>query len=179
MEQQRSTIEDLFIGTWVLVTNGPARFFGRVHKLDLRDLPKSETKEVQVETVLFSKIISFKPTFDFFAPLRPVMMRGADGRPQTDANGNPVMSMARDPLCTGRDFSNRPQVTHLVNGPGITFDFFCQMEDEDRKTYQSFIEAVAKSRYNLEPSAIHTPDSREVAAITRQHGLTEKHGNNG
>jgi hypothetical protein len=181
MEEQREhdvhESENNDKGTWVVVTVGTTRFIGRVHMLDFKEPEvKHSERQFPVADVVKASDIAFKPTLDFFAPIKPRMVTGADGKPVME-NGSPKMGYARDPVCVSRDFSSRPQVTHLKNGPGVIFDFFSQMHPEDRKTYNSFIEDAmleASKRVEGVPSAsepsIVAPTGAQVAAVARAHG---------
>lgn len=134
-------------------------------------------KQFPVADVVKASDIAFKPTLDFFAPIKPRMLTGLDGKPVLE-NGSPKMGYSRDPVCVSRDFSNRPQVTHLKNGPGVIFDFFSQMHPDDRATYVSFIEdAMMEASKRNEAShapeggpSIVAPTGAQVAAVARAHG---------
>jgi hypothetical protein len=177
-KQQSVQPDDNFLkGTWAIVTIGPARMIARVHELDFV-ATEDENKEFPVSQVLKATIISFKPTCDFFSPLRPVPIMGPGGRPVMEGDGpamRPKMGFSRDPVCTLRDFSLHPQVTNVMNGPGVTFDFLSQMDPEDRRTYQGFVkEAIAAAMRRSMPAEdgpkLVLPSADDVAAVGRKHG---------
>ncbi len=124
-------------------------------------------QDVPVQAVITADIITFMPTYDFFAPIRPVPQQGPDGKT--------VMGMARDPLITGRDFTYKPYKTHIRNGPGVMFDFLSQMAPDDRKTYVGFIDQARAFMKNKNDIAKDGPrvalaNDTEVDAIARSHG---------
>lgn len=130
----------------------------------------SNVKEVPVADVVRADIVTLMPTYDFFAPLRQVQAQGPDGKP--------MMGMTRDPLITARDFTSKPYKTHIKNGPGVLFDFFSQMDAEDRKIYRGFVAQArehAKDKYDQMTKAQNGPrvelaDASALSAIARAHG---------
>jgi hypothetical protein len=165
-------------GTWVIVTAGTARFIGRVHALDFKDSDSAfDKKEFPVADVVRASDIAFKPTLDYFAPIKPRLITGPDNKPIME-NGAPKTGYSRDPVVVSRDFSSHPQVTHLKNGPGVIFDFFSQMHPDDKKVYMSFIEdammeaskrAAAERELETGPRIV-PPTGEQVKAVSRTHG---------
>ena len=96
-----------------------------------------EGQEVGIEKVIRADIITLMPVYDFFAPLRPVTMKGEDGQQR--------MMMARDPLVVCRDFTVKSYPVHVRNGTGVTFDFLSQMHSDDQKVYRDFIKQARQS----------------------------------
>lgn len=150
-------------GTWVLITSGPMRIFGRVSRLGRGEGAKAIDNEVAVDEVLAADYISLRPALDFFAPLRPVPAMGKDNRPII-RNGAPLMTMSRDPIVTTRDFTFKPFPVHVRSGPGVTFDFVSQMHADDQKTYHDFIrQALGMAREeSAHRSGLHLPSNKEV-----------------
>lgn len=156
-------------GTWVMITSGPVRLIGRVHRLSKLEkdgllFHELIENEVAVDAVLESEWVALKPTLDFFAPLRPVPQLDDKGRPVVGPQGQAVMSMVRDPIITTRDFTLKPFPTHVHLGPGVIVDFISQMNETDQQTYKNFIgQAIGKAmKEGAQSSGVHVPTGEEV-----------------
>lgn len=160
-------------GTWVLITSGSARVFGRVNTLKKFGAEALMVdNETSVDSVLEADFVSLSPCLDFFAPLRPGVKRDEQGRPVMGGDGNPVMTMSRDPVITTRDFTLKPYPVHVRLGPGVMFDFLAQMHENDQATYLAFITAaIGHAREeSVTGSGLVLPSGDQTAAINRQHG---------
>lgn len=181
MEQQDKQHIRHYPGTWVLITNGSARVFGRIATLypdrDITGLSEAffvtrntvdgktteKVRSAPVHAVIFAAGVVLNPCLDFFAPLRPVPRLGPDKRPIMTENG-PAFAMQRDPVVTTRDFTFKPYPVHVLLGAGTTFDFLSQMVDSDQLTYYGYIEqALGKAREeDLERVGLVAPNDQEL-----------------
>ncbi len=130
--------DDHASGTWVLVTHGNSMFFGRVHKVDFKE---HVDPEWSVEEVVRATTLTFCPVYDFFAPIRPQPLLDESGKP-TIENGAPKLVMSREPLIMTRGFALHPFPVHIRNGAGVSFDFFKQMHEDDRRSYRHYIDSA-------------------------------------
>lgn len=169
MESTDQRVQSSYDGTgpWVLITAGNARIFGLVYTLNLKS-----GAELTPENILAADVITLIPSYDFFAPLRPVPVAGPDGRPEMIAPGVPKVGMARDPIVTTRDFTLKPYPTHIKNGPGVIFDFYDQMDDSDQATYRSFLDnARAKAHAEIAArSGLVIPDNSLIKTLAQKPG---------
>lgn len=135
--------------------------------------PVADKTDLSVSDVTAARILSLKPCYDFFAPLRPVpVMDPRTKQPVMVAPGVPQMGMARDPIVTGRDFAMHPHPVHITLGPGVFFDFFSQMHATDKKTYTEFIDAArgATTVHRAEKAGIVAPNGGDLAVMRGGRG---------
>lgn len=165
----------LLTGLWVLITSGPTRVLGRVSRINGNEPPDPTGVEAAVKSavshVVAADSVTLNPACDFFAPLRPVPRLDENGRPMMTTNG-PAMGMARDPICTTRDFALKPYPVHIRIGPGTTFDFLAEMHPSDQETYRSFIRHALRmaQEASAQASGLVLAGGNDVAAVTKTRG---------
>ena len=91
--------------------------------------------------------------FDFFAPLRPVIMRDGQGRPVIGPDGQPQQGVTRDPLVTGNHFMLEKAPCHVNFGLISKLTFVDEMTPTDQANYSSYIK-VARDKMEEQKRAI-------------------------
>jgi hypothetical protein len=185
METKRplSDEDSLNSGTWAVALYPAARsFIGRVHLIEFIDpytgpglvegaggKPRSE---IPVEEVIRAAHVTLFPVFDFFnVTLRPVPIRGEDGKMKIDAaTGTPEVGMAREPIVNALEFTCYDAPLHLKD---VTcWYFFSQMDERDCASYKNFVRQAWRQQkhFRSQTSTIQPPTPTEAAAIARGHG---------
>jgi len=119
-----------FTGIWAVIYNEGKAYIGKVVAVH-GDFPKSdELTETTQKEILSADRVTLNPVYDFFAPLRPVQQQGAVG-------------YTRDPIVTPFDFAMDDCPVHVRVGAVAFFD---EMTDNDRHTYESFVNSADKMK---------------------------------
>lgn len=170
--------EDLRSGTWlVALVPSPRSFIGRVFELDGERENEPNVvppKQFSRHEILKARVLTLYPVFDFFnTTLRPVPVRGPDGKPAIDQRtGMPEMGMARDPLVNPLDFTYYPTPLDLFTDRLIGVYHLSQMHQFDAEQYRDFMKQAVESqkRYRQAHSKILSPTEAEREALARGHG---------
>jgi hypothetical protein len=130
-------------------------------------LARVKTKEKTLNPSIKADICSAKgrvevaECYDFFCPLRPVMMTDAAGRPVMGPDGRPQQGITRDPLITGNHFLLEPAPCYVNFALVSKLMFIDEMTEGDQKNYDSYIK-VARDKVEEQVAAIKAASSRIV-----------------
>ena len=176
--QRDVSTDDHGTSTWGVITCGANRYIGRVAALDHVKVEKKagkpavtniSTEVTDADVVLAARVVTLKPCYDFFAPLRQVQVTDNQGKPVMVAPGVPQMGVARDPLVMTHDFALHPHPVHIILGGGTVIEFFQDMHEDDRKTYVTFVDAAegATRVHRAGKAGLTLVGGKDVDAVTR------------
>lgn len=130
-------------------------------------LARLKTKEKELNPSLKNEVASAKgrlevsECFDFFCPLRPVVLRDPHGRPIVGPDGQPQQAVTRDPLVTGNHFMLEPAPCYVNFALVTKLTFVDEMAPGDQENYSSYIK-VARDKVVEQVEAIKAASSRIV-----------------
>lgn len=111
--------------------------------------------------ILASKRIEAVECFDFFCPLRPVMLTDERGQPVRGPDGKPQQGVTRDPLITGNHFLLEPAPCYLRLELAAKIIFVDEMSPGDQANYSSYIK-IARDKVEEQVEAIKAASARIV-----------------
>jgi hypothetical protein len=139
-------------GIWIVAEfDGHRGVLARLKGKELNASVKNEIASAKIRMEVLE-------CFDFFCPLRPIILQDQNGKPIVGPDGRPQQGVTRDPLVTGNHFMLEPAPCYVNFALVTKLTFIDDMSPFDQANYSSYIQ-VARDKVQEQVNAVKAASS--------------------